>query len=129
LANGKPKKEEKMTPDKFIIKCPTLEPKRCRGVDMEKALEEIKYSEHCLVLYAPYGKPCQTMFTGYNKEVLAMMVVLLAESKTLRDFFKLALVTTEKLGTKRHGKAKNDFLKEAEAYADNSFDKGNQINR
>ena len=112
-----------MTPDKFIIKCPTLQPEKCRGVDMEKALEEIKYSEHCLVLYAPYGKPCETMFTGYNKKMLATIVVLLAESKTLHDFLKLALVTTNRLGTKRYSKAKMDFLKEVESFVDNHFDK------
>lgn len=114
-----------MTPDKFRIKCPTIEPKRCRGVDMEHALDEIKFSEHCLVLYAPYGKPCQVMFTGYNKEVLAMIVVLLAESKTLHDFLKLAIVTVDKLGTKQHGKSKTNFLKEVEAYVDSYFDKNN----
>jgi hypothetical protein len=105
-----------MTPDKFIIKCPTLEPERCRGVDMEKALEEIKFSEHCLVLYAPYGKPCQTMFTGFNKKVFAMIVVLIVESATLFKFLKLAIVTAEKLKTKRHGKSKTDFLKEVEVH-------------
>ncbi len=117
-----------MTPDKFKIKCPTLEPERCRGVDMKEALEEIKYSEHCLVLYAPYGKPCQMMFTGFNKEVLAMVAVLLGEYKTLHDFLKLAIVTVDRLGAKRHGKSKADFLKEIEAYVDNYFDKENQIN-
>lgn len=112
-----------MTPDKFKIKCPTLEPERCRGLEMHNALEEIKYSEHCLVLYAPYGNPCQMMFTGFNKEVFAMIVVLLSEYKTLHDFLKLAIVTADKLGTKRHGKSKVDFLKEIEAYVDTRFDK------
>jgi len=93
------------------------------GVDMEKALEEIKFSEDCLVLYAPYGKPCQMMFTGFNKRVLATIVVLLAQYKTLYDFLKLALVTADKLGTKRHGKTKEDFLKEVEAHVDSHFDK------
>ena len=58
-----------------------------------------------------------------------MLVVFFSESKTLRDFMKLALVTTEKLGTKRHGKAKNDFLKETESYASANFDKGESMNR
>lgn len=112
-----------MTPDKLKIKCPSLEPQRCRGVDMAEALEEIKYSEHCLVLYAPYGNPCQMMFTGFNKDVFAMIVVLLAEYKTLHDFLKLAVVTNDRLSTKRHGKSKSAFLKEVEAYVAIYFDK------
>jgi hypothetical protein len=112
-----------MTLDKFKVKCPTLDPERCRGVDMEKALVEIKFSEDCLVLYAPYGKPCEMMFTGFNKRVLAMIVVLLTQYKTLYDFLKLALLTTDKLGTKRHGESKIDFLKEVEAHVDSYFDK------
>lgn len=112
-----------MTPNKFTIKCPTLQPERCRGVDMHNALEEIKYSEHCLVLYAPYGRPCQMMFTGFNKNVFAMIVVLLADSVTLLKFLKLAIVTVEKLGSKRQEKTKGDFLKEVEAFVDNHFDK------
>lgn len=111
-----------MTPDKFKIKCPTLDPEKCRGVDMDKALEELKYSEHCLVLYAPYGNPCQMLFTGFNKDVLAMIVVLLTEYKTLRDFLKLAIVTTDRFGSKRRDKTKMEFLNEVEGYVDSYFD-------
>lgn len=68
------------------------------------------------------------MFTGFNKEVFALIVVLLAEYKTLHDFLKLAVVTTDKLGTKKHGKSKTDFLKEVEAYVDRYFDQGDRKN-
>jgi hypothetical protein len=63
------------------------------------------------------------MFTGFNKEVLAMVAVLLSEYKTLHDFLKLAIVTVDRLGTKRHDKSKTDFLKEVETYVDVYFDK------
>lgn len=122
------KRGEQMTPDKFVIKCPTQEPEKCRGVEMHEALEEIKYSEHCLVLYSPYGRPCQMMFTGFNKKVFALIVVLLAESKKLFQFLKLAIVTVEKLGSKRKTKSNDEFLKEVEAFVDEYFDKKNRMN-
>ncbi|MCA2611904.1 MAG: hypothetical protein IM521_19305 [Microcystis sp. M27BS1] len=118
-----------MTPDKFIIKCPTLNPEKCRGIDMEKALEEIKFSKHCLVFYESYNKGCKMMFTGFNKEVFSMLVVLLAESKTSFDFLKLAIVTVEKLGSKRKGKSNDEFLKSVEGFVGIHFDKGNPLNQ
>ena len=68
------------------------------------------------------------MFTGFNKKVFALIVVLLAESKKLFQFLKLAIVTVEKLGSKRKTKSNDEFLKEVEAFVDEYFDKKNRMN-
>jgi hypothetical protein len=86
-----------MSLSKYRLKLPELKPEECRGIEMQEALEEIKYSRHCLVIYEPHRGPTEVLLTGLNKELFASILALLCQHPELLQFLKLLVIATEKV--------------------------------
>ena len=62
-----------------------------------KALEEIKFSKNCLVMYQADTGEVEYLFTGFDEELLATLVVLTSIRPKLQQYLKLAVVITDQL--------------------------------
>lgn len=108
-----------MTPDKVKLKFPYIRAEKCRDCKMEEALDEIKFSKYCFVLYEPYEMPVELLFTGFNRHILQSFLVMMGQLDELYKFLKLAVICHEKIGKK--GQIGMDYTQRVIKYIDENL--------
>jgi hypothetical protein len=86
-----------MSLSKYRLSFPKFEPQECRGLSMREVLEEIKYSRNCLVIYQADKGQAEYLFTGFDEDLMATVIVLMSVRPKLHQFLKLAVVINDKL--------------------------------
>ena len=86
-----------MSLSKYLLRFPEFKPEECRGANMQRALEEIKFSRNCLVMYQADSGEVEYLFTGFDEELMATLVVLMSLRPKLQQYMKLAVIITDQL--------------------------------
>jgi hypothetical protein len=108
-----------MSLSKYRFKFPLLNPEELRGVDMEYALQEIKFSRNCLAIIQPHGKPVEVFLTDFNEDLLSSLVVMLNANHELYQFLKMAIFAKEQL--EKNYKKGEIYYEKITAFVDQSF--------
>jgi len=86
-----------MSLSKYRLKFPEFKPGECRGVDMKEALEAIKFSRNSISMYQTDTGEVEYLFTGFDEELMATLIVLMSCRPKLHQFLKLGVVITDEL--------------------------------
>ena len=86
-----------MSLSKYRLKFPEFKPGECRGVDMKEALETIKFARNSLSMYQTDTGEVEYLFTGFDEELMATLIVLMSCRPRLHQFLKLSVVITDEL--------------------------------
>lgn len=108
-----------MRPSKFRFRFNSPKPEECTDISMHEALDAIKYSCNCFVLYSQCDGQVEVLFTGLNEQVFFDFIIMMCRDERFLKFIKLAVISTERI--KRIDKKGMDFAVVAAKYIQETF--------